>query len=238
MKYIKFLVFTFSLLVFPLNTSAQKTEIAIGLSEHFFETIVDALFQAGGPPEFAIASIGKTEIETRAEQGESSFVDAAFNGSAKRRSDTRCKESIRLQRETAGTRTAVRFRDGKITAPLAFNGSYNPPFIGCVDFSGWADSVIDLEFDQANQRLIAKARVLNVNLNGTGGIGGSVIAKMVQTAIDRKVNPIELLKLDKVSFMLPIQNSANLQMRAVGIRHEIRENVLVVQIAYEFSKAG
>lgn len=231
----KFFVFVCSLLVFSLSVSAQKTEIAIGLSEHFFETVVDALFQAGGPPEFAIASIGKPDIETGAEPGAFSFVDAAFNGFTE---NGQCKESIRLQREIGGTRTAVRFRDGKINAPLAFNGSYNPPFIGCVDFSGWADTIIDLEFDQANQRLVAKARVANVNLNGTGGIGGSVIARMVQSAIDRKVNPIELLKLDKVSFMLPIQNAANLQMRAVGIRHEIKETVLVIQISYEFSKAN
>ena len=238
MKYRQFLVFAFSLLILPFTVSAQKTEIAIGLSEHFFETVVDALFEAGGTPEFAIASTGKPAIERRAKPGEFSFADAVFNSPAQSGVAPQCRETIRLQRKTGGTRTAVRFRDGKITAPLAFNGSYNPPFVGCVDFSGWADSVIDLEFDQANQRLIAKARVLNVNLNGTGGIGGSVIAKMVQTAIDRKVNPIELLKLDKVSFMLPIQNTANLRMRAVGIRHEIKETVLVVQIAYEFSKAN
>ena len=85
-----------------------------------------------------------------------------------------------------GVRTAVRFRDGKILAPLAFSGSYNPPFVGCVPFSGWAESVIDLEFDQNSQRLIARARVLNVNLNGTGGIGGSVVAKLVQGSIDKK----------------------------------------------------
>jgi hypothetical protein len=209
MKLVK--VFTSLVLALCFQTaSAQKTEISIGLSEQFFDTVIDALFETGSPLEFAIG-------------------DKAL-------SDTSCRESIRLQREIGGVRTAVRFRDGKILAPLAFNGSYNPPFIGCVDFSGWAETAIDLEFDQANQRLVARARVVNVSLNGTGGVGGTVIAKMVQSAIDRKINPIEIIKLEKISFMLPVQNSANIRMRAVAVRHELQNGILNVFISYEFSK--
>lgn len=205
--------FSFSILVLAVcfqSAPAQKTEITIGLSEQFFDTVIDALFQTGTPLEFAIG-------------------DKALG-------ETSCRESIRLQREIGGVRTAVRFRDGKIVAPLAFNGSYNPPFVGCVDFSGWAETAIDLEFDAANQRLVARARVVNVSLNGTGGVGGTVIAKMVQSAIDRKVNPIEIIKLEKISFMLPVQNSANIKMRATSVRHELQNGLLNVFISYEFSK--
>jgi hypothetical protein len=197
-------------LCFTTDLSAQKTEISIGLSEQFFDTVIDTLFQSDTPLEFAIA-------------------DKALGAES-------CRESIRLQKDIGGVRTAVRFRDGKIIAPLAFNGSYNPPFIGCVNFAGWAETAIDLEFDEANQRLVARARVLNVNLNGTGGVGGSVIAKMVQSSIDRKINPIEIIKLEKISFMLPVQNSANIKMRAVGVRHELQNGSLNVFISYEFSK--
>lgn len=76
--------------------------------------------------------------------------------------------------------------------------------------------------------------MLNVSLNGTGGVGGNVIARMVQSSIDRKLNPIEIIKLDKISFMLPIQNSGNLRMRAVGVRHELVNGAINVHIAYEF----
>jgi hypothetical protein len=209
MKFIKVSILLFVLGLCFQSVSAQKTEITIGLSEHFFDTVIGSLFQAGTPLEFAI--------------GEKALPASG------------CRESIRLQREIGGVRTAVRFRDGKIVAPLAFNGSYNPPFIGCVDFAGWAETAIDLEFDAANQRLVARARVLNVNLNGTGGVGGTVIAKMVQSAIDRKINPIEIIKLEKISFMLPVQNSANIKMRAVAVRHELQNGVLNVFISYEFS---
>ncbi len=209
-----------------LITSAahgQRTEISIGLSEQFFDTVIDALFQSGEPPEFSIAGTGNNDVR---------IIPASVGSKA-----ANCRESIRLKRESGGMRTAVRFRGGKILAPLAFKGSYNPPFVGCVDFSGWAETSIDLSFDEANQQLIARASVLNVSLDGTGGVGGNVIARMVQTAIDRKINPIEVLKLDKISFMLPVQGSSNLAMKAVGVRHELRDGAMNVFIAYELTKS-
>jgi hypothetical protein len=210
------------MLVLASAVQAQRTEISIGLSEQFFDTVIDALFQSGEPPEFSIAGT---------EANDAKFVPASLNLKA-----ANCRESIRLKRESGGVRTAVRFRGGKILAPLAFHGSYNPPFVGCVDFSGWAETSIDLSFDEANQQLVARASVLNVSLDGTGGVGGNVIARMVQTAIDRKINPIEILKLDKISFMLPVQGSSNLSMKAVGVRHELRDGAMNVYIAYELTK--
>jgi len=135
-----------------------------------------------------------------------------------------------------GVRTAVRFREGRILVPLAFSGNYAPPFVGCVEFAGWAESVIDLEYDQAGQRLIGKARVLNVNLNGTGGVGGTLIARLIQGSIDKKLNPIEILRLDKVSFGVPIQNAGNIRMKALGVTPEVANGSLNIRIAYEFSK--
>jgi hypothetical protein len=118
---------------------------------------------------------------------------------------------------------------------MAFSGNYNPPFVGCVPFSGWAESVIDLEFDQESQRLVARARVLNVNLNGTGGVGGSMVAKLVQSSIDKKINPIELFQLSKLSFAVPVKGS-ELQMKATGIRHELQNGAINVVVTYEFTR--
>ena len=140
-------------------------------------------------------------------------------------------------RESGGVRTAVRFRDGKIIAPLAFSGSYDPPLVGCVDFSGTADTAIDLQFDEFNQRLTARAKVSNVSLNGTGGLGGSLVARMVQGSIDKKINPIEVVTLDKMSFAVPIQNKPGLRMKATGIRYAVTGNTLSVFVAYEFLRA-
>lgn len=216
--------------------SAQRTEITITLNEQFFDTVIDALFQNGEPPEFSIGAnldrdpkfvpdSRRTSISTT--YPNSFIANAAFGN---------CRESIRLNRENNGVRTAVRFRDGKIYAPLAFTGSYNPPLVGCVDFAGYAESNIDLIFDQQGQRLTANATVNNVVLNGTGGVGSTVIARMVQSSIDRKINPIQLFKLDDISFMLPMRSNGNVKMKAVGVRHELVNGGINVHVAYEFVK--
>jgi hypothetical protein len=78
--------------------------------------------------------------------------------------------------------------------------------------------------------------VREVNLSGTGGVGSGLLARMVQSSIDRKINPINILQMDRVSFVVPIQNSGSLRMRAVGIRHEVSAGALNVFVLYEFDK--
>ncbi len=207
--------------------AGQRPEVTISLNEAFFDGLLDAVFQNAPPMEFSIAASNKPTDDERHNSA------LAFTGSG----NSACKEVIQLQRENNGVRTAVRFREGKIVAPLAFTGNYNPPFVGCVSFAGYAETVIDLEFDQQSQRLIARARVLNVSLNGTGGVGGSLIAKLVQGSIDKKINPIEIFTMEKVSFLLPVRRDAQLRMKAHSIRHEISNGALNVHIAYEFLKA-
>ncbi len=217
----------FAVLLMISAASAQKTEITISLNEQFFDALLDGMYQNSSPIEFSIASSGAADARQK-----SSEV-STFAPSGK----PACKQVIQLLRENNGVRSAVRFRDGKIFSPLAFSGNYNPPFVGCVQFSGYAETNIDLEFDLASQRLVARARVFNVSLNGTAGIGSSVIAKLVQSSIDKKINPIEIIRMDKLSFLLPIQNGANLRMKATGVRHEIENGTLKIHIAYEFLKA-
>lgn len=243
MKLNKFLSLFLALLFSVSIVNAQRTEITISLNEQFFDTLLDAIYQNAAPPEFPLSeNINRRDPETPRittnDLRASAFSVRKNSVSPRLRIEKpACSETIRLLRELNGVRTAVRFRDGKIYAPLAFSGNYNPPLIGCVDFAGWAEANVNLEFDQTGQRLIARVNVLNVSLDGSGGIGGSVIARLVQSSIDKKINPIDLIRLDKVSFMVPIQNSGNVKMKAVGIRHEILNGVLNVHIAYEFVKA-
>ncbi len=222
MNLLKTALLISTLLLSGVSISAQKTEITISFSEQFFDALLDAVFQHAAPPEFKLSATPQRKPLASAFLPERS---------------ANCAESIKLMREIEGVRTAVRFRNGQILAPLAFSGSYNPPFIGCVPFAGWAETTVDLAFDQAGQRLIARARVHNVSLSGTGGVGSAIIAKMIQTSIDKKINPIELIRTDKVSFMLPLQNSNGLRMKATGFTHEIVNGQLNVRIAYEFEKA-
>ncbi|HXG84186.1 MAG TPA: hypothetical protein VNI84_09175 [Pyrinomonadaceae bacterium] len=237
----KLFTLLFCALLFVSTARAQSAEVAVTLNERFFDALLDAIFTNLKAPSFPIAQSGsKFKVQS------SKSVDAVYGfqeGKLKIQNpkskiqNSACDESIRLRREIDGVRTAVRFRDGKIYAPLAFAGSYNPPFVGCVDFQGYAETNIELEFDKTKQTLIGRARVLNVVLSGTGGIGSSLLTRLVQSSLDKKINPIQILQADKLSFLLPVQNAGGaLRMRATGIRSEISNGALNVFIAFEFVK--
>ena len=220
---------------------AQQAEVTIQLNEQFFDALLDALFKNMNPPEFPLAEI---QEEEKGRKGEGQTIALSNSFAEKnpkseiRNSKSACPDSIKLQREISGVKTAVRFREGRVTAPIAFSGNYNPPLIGCVEFSGIAETTVDLEFDTNKQTLIGRARVLNVNLNGAGGLGSSFLARMVQGSIDKKINPIQIIAMEKISFIVPIQNAGSLRMKANNIRHEIANGTLNVRISYEFQKAN
>ncbi|MCD9185263.1 MAG: hypothetical protein LUM44_02435 [Pyrinomonadaceae bacterium] len=233
----KMAVLVLALVLCASVSKAQQAEVMISLNEQFFDSLLDALFKAG-EPKFPLA-LKDEGVKGGKGDGENVFAKVSFNEenkiqNPKSKIQNYCDESIKLQREIDGVRTAVRFRDGQIYAPIAFRGNYNPPFIGCIEFSGWAESIITLEFDNEKQSLVGRAKVTNVQLSGTGGIGSGLVTKLVQNSIDKKINPLQILQMDKVSFAVPVQNSATLKMKAVGMRHEIANGALNVFISYQF----
>ena len=218
----------------------QRAEVTISLNEQFFDALLDAMLN-NSTLEFPIASRSpKSRVQSPKSSEEIAFNHVSFNRQKPEGENLKsyCDEKIVLRREIDGVRTAVRFRDGKIYAPIAFTGSYNPPLIGCIDFQGYAETNIELEFDQDAQTLYGRAKVLNVQLGGAPNVAGNLMARLVQNSIDHKINPIEILKTDKVSFMIPIQNNGSLNMRAVGVNPEIGQGFLNVRVTYEFQKSN
>lgn len=215
------LIFTIS----AVPVFSQTAEIKLTFNEQFFDALLEAVFTKLEPPSVSLASTSGSLI------GEPLPASGPSSGPA-------CKESVTLKREIDGVRTAVRFRQGKIYAPIAFLGNYNPPLIGCIEFRGWAETNIDLVYDSNRKALVGNARVLNVNLSGTGGVGGAMIARMVQSSIDNRINPIEIVSMDKLSFTVPVRDSGSLRMNALGIRHQVGEKALDVFIKYDFQKAN
>src|SRR5688572_27338529 len=114
MKFIKLQILLLSVLLFVSNAAAQKTQITISFNEQFFDALLDAVFQHAAPPEFPLARTGT---------GQPGPLTSAFAPTAA------CNESIKLLRENNGKRTSVQFREGRIMAPIAFSGNYNPPLI-------------------------------------------------------------------------------------------------------------
>ena len=204
----KVLSLMFSVFLFVSLTHAQTTEITIQLNEPFFDALLDAVFTNLKEPDFNLSN------------------------------SSGCDEKVTLLREMNGIRTAVHFRDGKIYAPLAFRGKYNPPFIGCTDFNGWAETNINLEFDRDKQLLVARVKVTNVQLGSVANLAGGIFARFIQSSIDKKVNPIEIMKTDKFDFVVPIQQAqGSLRIKANNIRYEVGDRVLNVIFGLEFLKA-
>lgn len=241
--------FIFIILIFASLAKAQTAEVSVALNEQFFEALLDAIFKNFNAPEFPLAANTEEIREQKRNENEKKILVSGLQSPYRLIADqspettyqnaapVNCNESIRLLRDIGGVRTAVRFRDGKIYAPIAFSGSYNPPFVGCINFEGWAETNIDLEYDRQSRKLVGRVRVLSVNLGGAANLASGVLSRLVQSSIDKKINPIEILQIDKLSFIVPIQNAGgSLKMKATAVRHEITNGTLNVHIAYEFQK--
>jgi hypothetical protein len=148
-----------------------------------------------------------------------------------------CASEIRLKREVGGVRTAVHFENGRIVGPLAFSGAYYSSLLGCFEFSGWADSEVNLEFNSERRALAARFRLRDIHLNDVPALANGALVNMVQTAIDRRYNPVDLITLEQLSTRVNIQPAKGaLQLRAKDMRVEVTPAGLTLHINYEFIK--
>jgi hypothetical protein len=148
-----------------------------------------------------------------------------------------CASEIRLKREVGGVRTAVRFENGRIVGPLAFAGAYGSSLLGCIQFSGWANSEVNLEFNPARQALVARFNLREIRLNNVPAIANGPLLNLVQTAIDSRYNPVDLITLEQLSTTVNIQPAKGaLRLRAKEIRPEITPSALTLHVIYEFVK--
>lgn len=150
-------------------------------------------------------------------------------------SSANCASEIRLKREVNGVRTSVRFENGRIVGPLAFAGAYNSTLLGCVAFTGWADSELTLEFDRGRRAVLARFHLRDIHLNNTPGVLNDPLRNMVQTQIDRRYNPIELFTLEQLSTRTEIKPAGGaLRLEATEVRPEITPNELALHVTYRF----
>ncbi len=153
------------------------------------------------------------------------------------RSTADCASEIKLKREVGGVRTAVHFENGRVTGPLAFAGAYNSSLLGCVAFTGWADAEVSLEFSRERHALVARFKVRNIHLNNTPELLNGPLLTMVQNAIDRRYNPVDVVTLEQLSTRVNIQPAGGaLRLEATDLRPEITPEGLALHIAYRFVK--
>lgn len=213
------------------GTQAPPAEAIVTLNEQFLNSLLDAVFTNLRPPSFPLSLADSTAPKDGLPAPKSSNALAAskFN---------QCASQIVLEREMSGVRTAVRFENGRITAPLAFTGTYNTGLLGCLRFEGWADTVINLEFNRQRQTLNAHVDVVDIHLNGIPQLANGVVVQMVQNAIDQRINPVEILQATQLTTRLPISAAGGaLRLSAKELRPEIVPGAVRLHIIYEFVRA-
>jgi hypothetical protein len=152
-------------------------------------------------------------------------------------SSANCVSEIRLKRENASTRTAVQFENGKIVGVLAFAGAYNQSLMGCIEFTGSANTDVTLEYDANRRAVLARFYVREIHLDNAPAMLNGPLLTMVQNMIDRRYNPVEVFSLEKLSTRIEIQPAGGaLQLRAKEVRTEIAPGVITLHIVYEFVK--
>lgn len=196
--------------------------VVVSVSDTFFDALLGTIFRDLGPPTFKLAA---------AEAGADSLSvqKAVFQGD--------CANSVTLAAEGSSAKTRVQFTGGKISAPLVFSGTYN--FLGqCLQFKGWAQTTIQLSFDQPSQTLYGRVNVDGVNLEGVAPFANNFVTVFVRSAIDSKVNPIQFLRPQQLQLLLPIEASnGSVKAQVKDVRAEVPDGFLRLHITYEFSGA-
>ncbi|MDT4898548.1 MAG: hypothetical protein QOH25_3625 [Acidobacteriota bacterium] len=217
--------------------TSPAAEVTVTLNEQFFNSLLDVIFARLKAPSFPL-SISRAEPKNNRAAWDTWQTPVA-NLSHSGLKPGNCDSVVMLEREMSGVKTAVRFEQGRVVAPLAFRGSYSVALLGCINFQGWADTVINLSFDRERQILSARVTVVDIHLSNIPSLASGVVVGLVQNSIDRRINPVEILQAAQISPRVPIAVSGGaLQLRATEIRPEVVPGALSLHIFYEFTKAN
>lgn len=190
--------------------------------EKFFDEVLSAVFRDLNPPSIPLQLIG-------GEKGRDPYAvtPVVFQGE--------CKNAVVLKQQGSNVRTTVRLTEGKITSPIAFEGTYNAPFAGCVVFSGWALASIQPYFDKGQQAVHGRVTVEGVNLDGAPPVIAGIVTMLVRNAINQWVNPLEILRANQLIIAVPVKASnGTLSAKVSDVRADVQEGSLRLHVTYEF----
>ena len=205
----------------PPDSNAMAPATAqIVLKQDFFNEVLQTIFRDMNAPTFPFSEnpVGNNSPTVGQEGG--------------------CQGQIMLLPEGNGVRSSLKFENNRIVAPLVFRGNYNS-MLGCLNFSGWAQANLDLRFDAEKQIVFGHLNIETVNLDGVNPVLGGIITPLVQSTLNQRVNPIQILQGGQLALSLPIKASqANLNAKVKDVRSEIKDNALYLYVIYEFSGAA
>jgi hypothetical protein len=200
-------------------SATNDPTVVVTMSNSFFEQLLGAMFRDLGPPAFRLSNSQPKEV--------SSLQHVVFQQG--------CTNTITLAQEGSNVKTQVQFTAGKISVPLAFSGNYN--LLGnCMQFKGWAQTSVQLRFDQATQTVYGQVNVDAVDLEGVNPAANNFVTVFVRDAIDQKVNPLELIRAPQLQLAIPVKASNGaLKAHVKDVRAEVLDGSLRLHISYEFN---
>lgn len=205
----------------PDPNGNQSGTVAVTVDEKFFDSLLGTIFRQLGPPQLKLSQ-NQNEV-----QEASPIRPVAFQNS--------CSDVLVLNQEGGNVKTGVRFTGGKITAPLAFTGSYSV-LTKCVQFKGTATATVDLSFEQAKQTLFGQLNVEDVRLDDVPPLVSSLVTAFVRKTIAEKVNPFEVLQVSQLALSLKVEASGGLvKARVKDVHAEVQEGALKLYLTYDFS---
>lgn len=203
----------------PAPGGDPPSTVVISLNSGLLDQMLSSVFRDLGPPSFQLSQAPGNGFER--------IENASLQSG--------CANTVTLAAEGAGVKTQVQFANGNITAPLVFSGSYG--LMGnCMQFKGWAQTSIQLSFDEPAQTLYGRVNVEGVNLEGVAPVANSFVTVFVRTAIDQRINPLELLRPNQLQLMIPVKGSnGTVKAHVKDVRSEVQEGVLHLHITYDFA---
>jgi hypothetical protein len=204
----------------PPDATADKTgTVAVTVDEKFFDSLLGTIFTQLGPPQLKLS-------QTREQLP---LQPVAFQNTPA------CGDVLVLNREGQNVKTGVRLTGGKVTAPLAFSGSYS--FLTrCVQFKGTGKATVDLSFDQSRQMVFGQLNVEDVTLDDVPPLISALVTAFVRKTIAEKLNPFEVLPVSQLTLSLKVEASGGVVRALVkDVRSEVQEGVLKLYLTYDFS---
>jgi len=207
----------------PPDAQAAPMPAQIVLKQELFNAVLQSIFRDMQPPAFPLQAAGEKADQPR-------YQYLAFQ-------QGQCDGMIRVLPQGSGVNTGVAFENGRIEAVLAFSGSYNSA-IGCFPFTGSAKANLELRFDSEQQAVFGRLNVDSVDLDGVNPLLNGLVTPLVQSSINSRVNPIQILRPEQLNVEVPV-SSANgkLKVHVSDIRAEVKGDALTLFVAYDFSGA-
>jgi hypothetical protein len=201
----------------PASSGDTSGTVTVTVDEKFFDSVLGTIFRQLGPPQLQLSQ----------NQPQPNPQPAATQNS--------CGDVLMLNPEGDNVKTGVRFTGGKITAPLAFTGSYSV-LTRCAQFKGTAKATVDLSFDQQKQIVFGQLNVDDVVLDGVPPIVSSLVTAFVRRTISEQLNAFEVLQVSQLALSLNVQASrGSVKARVKDVRAEVQEGSLKLYLTYDFS---